>query len=259
VLARLPDVSDEPAAQSARAVAFGATNYRFDHPEESQAKSATHKLITATGANQKTGLSHQPHAFGRQRVHRRVPRRESPVLPRSNPFAIPSTRLVDTLAPALRFVTLVVLFTAAGIWLQSMSNRPATTNSHSKELPQTASEVPTAPTANTIAPEPPRPTAAGPLETSPQSGARVGRTEGDDFIGQNEPNPAAVPMGHPTKNPPRFLIANGTHVPRVRTSELPKAQSDDTAANAVSAQSNNLDEAPSVARYPGFSTETPTR
>src|SRR3954453_2072210 len=164
VLARLPDVSDESVpSQAGRSAAIGATNYRFDRPQDSQVQSSAQASTRPPGVSPKLGASHQPHAFGRSRVHRRMTRRESPILPRSNPFAIPSARLIDTLAPALRFVTLVVLFTAAGIWLQSMSTRSATVDAQPKEQPQTASQLPAVPDRNTVAPQPPRPTAAGPL------------------------------------------------------------------------------------------------
>jgi hypothetical protein len=166
---------------------------------------------------------------------------------------------MDSLAPALRFITLVALFTAAGIWLQTMSTRSATPLSAPAEQPKTAGELPTVPAEDAIAPEPLRPTAAGPLESTPQSGARVGRTDGDDFIGQSDSNRAAMPVDHPTTMPPRFLIANGGHVPRVQTAELPKAQADESPVNAAPNPSNDSEQAPSVARYPGFNIETPTR
>ena len=43
----------------------------------------------------------------------------------------------------------------------------------------------------------PAPTATGPIETQPESGARVGRAEGDDFASQNNSAAGPVPPVHP--------------------------------------------------------------
>src|SRR4051812_28474690 len=146
VLARLPDVSDVTApSQPGTPNAIAATNYRFDRPQNAQIQSGTYTSSSSASLNAKLGAAHQPHAFGRSREHRRIPRRASSVLPRSNPFAIPSATLMDSLAPALRFITLVALFTAAGIWLQTMSTRSATPLSAPAEQPKTAGGTPTGP------------------------------------------------------------------------------------------------------------------
>src|SRR4051812_17108245 len=66
VLARLPDVSDELlSSQSGRTAAIGATNYRFDRPQDSHGQSAVQTSIRPTSVSAKPGASHQPHAFGR--------------------------------------------------------------------------------------------------------------------------------------------------------------------------------------------------
>src|SRR3954447_17650247 len=139
VLARLPDVSGETApSQPGRPNNNSATtNYRFDRPQNAQMQAGAPASSSSASLSAKPGAAHQPHAFGRSREHRRIPRRASSVLPRSNPFAIPSATLMDSLAPALRFITLVALFTAAGIWLQTMSTRSATPLSAPAEQPKT--------------------------------------------------------------------------------------------------------------------------
>ena len=129
-----------------------------------------------------SAISQQPHMINRGRLkgQRGIPRRESSVLPRSNPFANPRPRLVDSVAPAVRFLTMVALFTAAGIWIQMMGrHEPQPTRSI--EPPKTAAQPAAAPAKNADDHTVPVPTATGPIETLPDTGARVGRAEGDDF------------------------------------------------------------------------------
>src|SRR6185503_2186059 len=116
---------------SASQTTLGATSYRFDPPQtgDAQAQSAIYRDIrrdtasTDTQSGGKTLRTHQPHVFDRGRVADRKtsPRRESPILPSSNPFAIPRAGLLDSVAPAVRFLTMVVLFTAAATWFQMLT------------------------------------------------------------------------------------------------------------------------------------------
>ena len=52
----------------------------------------------------------------------RVSRRQSPILPRTDPFAIPSPGLMETFGPIVRLVLLIALFTAAGVILLAGGN-----------------------------------------------------------------------------------------------------------------------------------------
>ena len=76
-----------------------AHDYRFDPP---QARSL-----------------HHPHDGD---TRRGVSRRESPILPRTDPFAIPSPGVMETFGPIVRLVLLIALFTAAGVILLAGGN-----------------------------------------------------------------------------------------------------------------------------------------
>jgi hypothetical protein len=124
----LPDVSGQTQAeppQSMRLVAHPSTSYRLDAPTVAD----TPRRSNATPLeperqtkftpiiSERSPARPQPHLHHRTwRVDQAVPapRRNSAALPSSNPFAIPSASLDDTLAPIARFVMLFVLFTIAG-------------------------------------------------------------------------------------------------------------------------------------------------
>ncbi len=258
VLARLPDVSAEaPQPLPATQTKIGTTNYRFDPPQarDSNPQSAARPGVPEAIRNPQSADSRRPHAFERRRLADRrtsVSKRESAILPRSNPFAIPSKRLGDSLAPAIRFLTMVALFTAAGTWLQTMNRHPAPP-ARPLEPPTTASQPAVAPAKNAADRPLPAPTAAGPLEQAPQSGARVGRASGDGF---SSLGPAVAPVqnrNHAIATPPHFLISGGA-MPQVQTSEPQPA-----AAGAEPARDGGTDESPTVASLPGFLIEIPVR
>jgi hypothetical protein len=265
VLARLPDVSANPLAErSAKPGIPGAVEYRFDPPQPND-------YANQTAGPAQTAMSRHPHMFDRGRPvgQRGFPRRESSVLPRTNPFSNPRPRLIDSIAPAVRFTTMVVLFAAAGIWIQMMG-RHAPPTTRAVEPPQTAAQSPVAPAKNVGDHTIPAPTATGPIERMPESGARVGRTDGDDFAAQNVSAAGPLPAEHPTVTPPHCLIAAGSHVPRVQTSEAQRTgvTGDPTRGNSAGADyrangeahsTSEVDQAPAVARYPGFWTDSPTR
>jgi len=193
VLARLPDVSaDLPAARAAIKPAAPNLGYRFDPPEASDRGSQTAELgRPAESRTLKSELVYapqasralRPHVFDRARTTERparVPRRESPILPRSNPFAIPRRGILDSILPALRFATLVALFAAAGTWIQHgrFSSQPA---NESVDSPTTAAE-PAAPNTKTADQPVQAPTAVGPVGTTPKAATRVGRVrDNNDF------------------------------------------------------------------------------
>jgi hypothetical protein len=239
----------------------GGIEYRFDPPQ------ASDKSAQTPGSSQPT-ISRQPHML--DRGPRAIPRRESSVLPRSNPFSNPRPRLVDSVAPAVRFLTMVILFTAAGIWFQMIGRHGQPTRSI--EPPKTAAHPAAAPAKNADDHTVPAPTATGPIETRPDSDARVGRAEGDDFASRDNGNSAAgpVPAAHPTVTPPHFLISAGSRVPRVRVADsAPPVAADGSAEGTTTSATGDSkddstgntesDDASAVARYPGFSMDIPTR
>jgi hypothetical protein len=264
VLARLPDASaDSLAGRSAKVGVPGGIEYRFDPPQSGDSGSRTSASVPSS-------ISQQPHMFERGRLagQRGIPRRESSVLPRSNPFANPRPRLVDSVAPAVRFLTMAALFTAAGIWIQMLGRHAQPTRSI--EPPKTAAQPAVAPAKNAVDHTIPAPTATGPIENKPEPGARVGRVEGDDFASQNNSAAGPVPTARPTVTPPHFLISAGSRVPRVRVADSSPAATADSSAQGATASANDgsqgestdgteSDGSPEVARYPGFMIDIPTR
>ena len=171
VLARLPDVTaDLPIQRPATQPSAGKVGYRFDPPQNADFGSRTatpeHVAEVRTPKLRPPNTSQknrppQPHVFDRGRSadrQARSPRRESPILPRSNPFALPRRRLVDSFTPVLRFLTLVALFTAAGTWVQVVG-RHSRPESESMEPPKTASQPPMSSPGRSIPPA--QPTCSG--------------------------------------------------------------------------------------------------
>jgi hypothetical protein len=249
VLARLPDASgDAPAVRFAKPSVPGGIEYRFDPPQPNE--SSARSLGSAQAA-----VSQQPHMFerGRPKGQRGIPRRmSSSVLPQSNPFANPRPRLIDSVAPAVRFLTMVALFTAAGLWIQMLGRHA---EPKSVEPPQTAAQPAAAPAKSADDHTQPGPTASGPIEAQPEPVARFGRADGDDFAAQNNSAAGPVPAAHPTLTPPHFLISADSHVPRVRV-----VDSTPSVGTGNSAQGGaESDEAATMARCPGFDLNNPTR
>lgn len=275
MLARLPDVTaDLPAQRSAKQSSAGKVGYRFDPPQK-----ADHGSRTAVPEqpseirNPKLELPNtpqnsrppQPHVFERGRIAERqprLPRRESPILPQSNPFAIPRRRLVDSVTPVLRFLTLVALFTAAGTWVQVVG-RHSRPESESIEPPKTASQGPTnSSTTKTVDRPAESPTAAGPVGTTPESGTRVGRVrENDDFAAvQKETDVAKRSVDAPVFATLDLVGANGGPLPHVQTTEpAVTGVGDDPARFGDPARDAEAARAPEIARLPGFIIEIPSR
>lgn len=265
VLARLPDASaDSIGGRFAKPNVLGGNEYRFDPPQSSDSSARTPGSVQAA-------YSQQPHMFerGRSSDRRGIPRRESAILPRSNPFANPRPRLVDSIAPVVRFLTMVALFTAAGIWIQMMG-RHAPAPTQAIEPPKTAAQPMVAPAKNAGDHTVPAPTATGPIGTQPVPGARIGRAEGNDFTFRDNSATGPVPTAHPMVTPPHFLISAGSRVPRVRVADSTSTAAADGSVQAATASANDAshdestggtesDESPAVARYPGFSMDIPTR
>jgi hypothetical protein len=263
VLARLPDVSiDSSTVRPTKQARPGAIEYRFDPPQLTDSALKTSTSSQTAIRNPRSAIPRQPHVFERGRTvgQRGIPRRESPILPRSNPFSIPRKRLIDSVAPAIRFLTMVALFTAAGIWIQMMGRRTSLPD-RPTETPRTADQPAVAPANNPLDHHlTPAPTAAGPIESSPKTGARVGRADGDDFANRERPA-VAMPLAiRPTSTPPHFLVSSGGPWPRVQTTDpKPAGVGDAPAHDEISEQNRESDDSPTVAQRPGFLIEIPTR
>lgn len=268
MLVRLPIVSVEPhSGRAAKPALPGGNEYRFDPPQSGERSSSTaHTKITASQPAAAHRSPQQPHLFDRRRSigQRGFPRRESPVLPSTNPFSNPRPRLFDSVAPAVRFLTMVALFTAAGLWIQ-MLGKYGTPASQSLEPPKTAAQPHFVPAKSAADDTAPAPTATGPIETAPESGARVGQLDRDDFAGRENSAAGPLPTSHPTVAPPHFLISAGTSVPRVRVTDSTAddaarewSGSNNTAGHSLSREPDS-EAAPSVARFPGFLMDDSTR
>ncbi|HVT27245.1 MAG TPA: hypothetical protein VHE81_04435 [Lacipirellulaceae bacterium] len=263
VLARLPELSDDPSAgQQTRQSTSGALAYRFDPPQLSGAALNASASDLATVRVPQSNFPRQPHAFDRRRspATRGLPRRESSILPRNNPFSMPRTRLADSVAPVIRFLTLVALFTAAGIWIQMMG-RHMSPPKDPMEMPRTAQEPAMPPVSMGLDQHAaPAPTSAGPLDSSRKTGARVGRAGSDDFSTVEQSLMAAPLATGPTNMPPHFLVISGNQLPRVQTTDPKPARVEgDMARDQVSELKSDSDEPPAVAQRPGFLSEIPTR
>lgn len=256
VLARLPDVSAEVQLLRTEQRAAGSVGYRFDPPQGSERRDSTvyaersprfptlkSELIYAPQASR----GQRPHMFERSRAGMRSSqstRGESPILPRTNPFAIPQRGILDSLTPFLRFATLVALFTAAGIWIQTTAFREKTQVKPS-ETPSTTAQEPTNPAAKTAErPGSTSTSATGPVRTTPEANERIGRERESDFaMLRGDILPVTPTINQTTGAMPGLIGANG-ELPHVQTTEMPAA---DAPCDAT--------QTPEVARIPhGFST-----
>jgi hypothetical protein len=264
LLARLPDVGGKLPADTYNLKPLSptaTTAYRFDAPKiEGSPRSipgVSSEYEEPIALTERLSDGHstrlpQPHLLQRTwRVDRASPasRNSSAVLPSSNPFSIPSTSLHDAIAPLVRFVMLVVLFTAAGttILLAGKTDRPK-----SQPMPPAAAAAPALLQPTTII-EPTRPaveqpiaatTATGPsADASQHKGDRLtdslpafpdvlapppGASMESDESGSEQvrSDPGAAPPT-PAASAPDFLswplTGSGRALPQVQTSEPPTA------------------------------------
>jgi hypothetical protein len=217
----------------------------------------------------RTSRAHQPHVFERSRAalrQSRGTRRDSPILPRTDPFAIPRRRILDSLAPFLQFAMLVALFTAAGTWIQM--NRfqrtpaakpadeqrvgqalltPMTPHDHRDDGGRPVAEPKTAERPAGSA------TSAGPVRTTPESNTRVARARKDKDFAQLRGEILPVPSSADDLNfeMPELGSASG-ELPRVQTTETPMAEVADDPV-----PSEEATRVPEVARIPGFTIANP--
>jgi hypothetical protein len=264
VLAQLPNVSGElPIANVSQRTAPQHAGYRFDPPQaidrrvrepqkdESQFRTLKSELVYSP----RTPRALQPHVFDRARAARRqkpASRRESPILPRSNTFAIPRRGLFDVLAPALQFAMLVALFAAAGTWLQLNIFRDPNALERLEAAKATLLHSPSA-SAKAVSRPISAPTAVGPIGTTPQSGPRVGRVRAnDDFATlRGDVLPVTPPATEAAGDVPALV---GPGLPQVQTTELPTVAIHNRLPQDVQAE-----RPAEIASVPGFSHKLPTR
>jgi hypothetical protein len=209
----VPDVSAElPAAAKPiqRSAPIAELEYRFDPPQTRAAEPAV-----------------------RVESRWRQQRRESAILPKSDPFTIPARTFHQNLAPVVRFLMLVALFTIAGtIILLSRSEKRPTSSTQPRAFTQQSLEpvvtavgvaggspaahgavesidssfsdggahstaLPTAPGEETM-PAAPAPTADAVSQTISESA----NPAGDVQVGENGPIGEQVLPQFPTAEPP---------------------------------------------------------
>jgi hypothetical protein len=187
-----------------------------------------------------------------QRSTRDARRGTSPILPRSDPFAIPRASLHETLAPVVHFLFLFILFTVAGTWILTTAQRtepesdfaePATAAAQQSLEPQTL-------TSPSKAIESPAgtPTAAGPLGTkTPRTGLRP-RTGNRSMI----PNPQSSVAPEPSAS--RLAQGKWRLLPQIQTADRHRIEVGDDPA-----RSDEPAAPPAVARLTGSILAAPTQ
>jgi hypothetical protein len=106
VLARLPEIEEHNTARSLATDGprkARSSEYRFDPPQ-----------------------LRPYHTAGWRENERKSSSVSSPILPSSDPFAIPSSSLHEAVAPVIRFLILVALFTMAGTMILMMGKEKST-------------------------------------------------------------------------------------------------------------------------------------
>lgn len=183
MLARLPDVSDPLPRRTARAdqaAAAGFVSYRFDPPQtahrEAQRGESSSSAASPQPHKSTTAAAAQPHLL--ERGARGARAATSPILPRSDPFAIPRISLHERLAPVLQFLFLFALFTLAGTWILTTARHARTENELTEPaataVHQSLGTKTLTPAVDILDPPPAVPTAAGPLgNKTPRTGLRA--------------------------------------------------------------------------------------
>jgi hypothetical protein len=272
VLARLPDVTVETELERTVAkTAAGGVGYRFDPPQTSRPQPAASSESRSRSATLRSELiyvphnarTHRPHAFGRERVNVKPRRRESPILPSSNLFENPPRRLLDSIAPAVRFITLVVLFAAAGTWIQ-MFGRHGAPPAKPIDPPTTTVDEHVAPATKTAERPATGSTASGPIGITPEANRRVGSVREDHDYARLRGDVLSVP---PTAYGLEAITADaggrGSSLPRLQTAEVPQNEisAADGPARSINARLNVHDEAAirEASRFNGYIDKTPSR
>jgi hypothetical protein len=232
VLAQLPNVAEDAPrrTQSLRSLAnTDAHDYRFDPP---QARSLYH-----------------PHDGDHTA---RAGRRQSPILPSSDPFAIGGANSLETLGPIVRAVLLVALFTAAGIILLAGGNdhEPAVREKVSTESTVTRQSL--EPADSIVEASAPAPTAAGPTSLPDNPADQVAAHDPDSAELENEIDVTAPEAVHArgeateaARHPYPETAWPAAVMPEAGQSALPQVQT--------------TDQPQAVAHLPGIITEIPQR
>jgi hypothetical protein len=232
VVAQLPNVADDTPSrsQSPKSLAnIDAHDYRFDPP---QARSLYH-----------------PHDGDHPS---RASRRQSPILPSSDPFAIGGASTLEKLGPIVRFVLLVALFTAAGIIMLAGGNNhePAVREKASTESTVTRQSL--EPVGTVVEASASAPTAAGPTSMPDKSGDEIAAHDPDAAELKNEidePAPEAVhardDAAEAARHPYPETAWPAAVMPEAGQSALPHVQTNDPPQ--------------AVAHLPGIITEIPQR
>jgi hypothetical protein len=239
VLARLPDVSREPAlpqgpSRSAEPVEY--VDYRFDSAMGEEDETAPARRISI------------PHGLHRPRHARpSTTNRASRILPDSDPFSLQTTSIYERLEPVVRFLILFALFTAAGTMLLIYNGRPREAGESRRAVHLESPPISIAPLEPTrsatekVERTATRPTASGPLGADSETIVQGMFVEID--------NHGETDSSAPT---PALILANGEELPRVQTTEPAAAE---IALNAARPQEPAG--TPAVARLPGIILESP--
>jgi len=190
-------------------------------------------------------------------------RRESPILPSSNLFENPQRRLLDSIAPAVRFVTLVLLFAAAGTWFQ-VFGRHGAPPVKPVDPPTTTVDEHVAPATKTAERPAAGPTASGPNGITPEMNRRVGSVREDHDYARLRGDILTVP---PTAYGLEVITADtgerGRSLPRLQTAEVAQNEisAADGPARSINARLNVHDEAAirEAARFNGYIDKIPSR
>lgn len=192
----------------------GAPTYRFDPPQTTQrihTTPATQPTEVVAGARASGTSGATATRSSRDTIHRSFDRLDqpvnrsrvagrSPILPNSDPFAIPANSLSSTLAPAIHFAMLVVLFTTAGTSILVMRNSHARPAEANKAKPNVVVKHATI-TPAVIVPGATKPTATGPLGSASRFKRRTATRSAE--TGDPRPVPYSVTTadgGHDEKS-----------------------------------------------------------
>lgn len=276
VLAQLPLVSPGRPIASNTPAATRNLGRRFDPPqaERRTAPRATSSENPTTFPKLKSELVYspesarppQPHVFewARTREQRKQsPRSESRHLPRSNPYQLPRRSLLETLAPVMRFVVIVALFTAAGTWFQMSAIRKRHASEDSQ--PAKTANQPASPANDSLGRPAQAPTAIGPVSSPPESNTKIGRIRDSADYARLRGDILPSPSSSSSAESSHELAAS--RIPHVQNYGTANRVAENTAPNAnhnvsVAKNSNSTTaesagttarsaSAPEVARAPG--------
>lgn len=242
-----------PCTPASRAAAAGFVDYRFD-------------TYTADDGAPMQPVA-PPHVFRRAErpeYRTRPLASRSSVLPDSNPFAIPTTSLIERISPALRFLALFLIFTAVGTFTltklgeqQARQRKPddvraVESSSHSQQKLE--------PATGQMLPMPSAPSARGPAGRVTSEALSPTSTTVEESSWNSEMFQPLSRLADPSSL--RLTTAGGSPLPQVRTEELFTSPS---ASRAVESNPSTIvpqaaraaDSAPAVARLPGIIREVP--